>query len=384
MKVAQIYDIINSVTKETLGETAVVAEDLTNIVDVGKEIIDTDSVDSYVKKLVNHIGKVIFVDRLYKGNAPSVLMDSWEFGSVTEKISTNLPDAHESDTWKLEDGKDYSPNVFYEPKVSVKFFNKRVTFEIPLSFTELQVKQSFSNVTQLNSFLSMLYTSVENSMTVKLDDLIMRTINNMTAETVASNDKVRAVDLLAKYNAEKGTTLTDVQALKDPEFIRYASYTISVYKDRLSKISTLFNEGKQARFTPEDKLHIVLLSDFAKASDVYLQSGTFHNEMTELPLHETVPYWQGSGTDYDFTSITKIDVKTSTGRVVSQTGILGVMFDRDALGVSNLDRRVTTNYNAKAEFFNNFYKMDAGYYNDLNENFVVFYVGATAEAGTGE
>lgn len=382
MKVAQIYDIINSVTKETLGETAVVAEDLTNIVDVGKEIIDADSVDSYVKKLVNHIGKVIFVDRLYKGNAPSVLMDSWEFGSVTEKISTNLPDAHESDTWKLEDGKDYSPNVFYEPKVSVKFFNKRVTFEIPLSFTELQVKQSFSNVTQLNSFLSMLYTSVENSMTVKLDDLIMRTINNMTAETVASNDKVRAVDLLAKYNAEKGTNLTDVQALKDPEFIRYASYTIAVYKDRLSKISTLFNEGKQARFTPEDKLHIVLLSDFAKASDVYLQSDTFHNEMTELPLHETVPYWQGSGTDYDFKSITKIDVKTSTGKTVSQTGILGVMFDRDALGVSNLDRRVTTNYNAKAEFFNNFYKMDAGYYNDLNENFVVFYVGAgTEEAG---
>lgn len=381
MKVAQIYDIINSVTKETLGETAVVKEDLTNIVDVGKEIIDADSVDSYVKKLVNHIGKVIFVDRLYKGNAPSVLMDSWEFGSVTEKISTNLPDAHESDTWKLEDGKDYSPNVFYEPKVSVKFFNKRVTFEIPLSFTELQVKQSFSNVTQLNSFLSMLYTSVENSMTVKLDDLIMRTINNMTAETVASNDKVRAVDLLAKYNAEKGTNLTDVQALKDPEFIRYASYTIAVYKDRLSKISTLFNEGKQARFTPEDKLHIVLLSDFAKASDVYLQSDTFHNEMTELPLHETVPYWQGSGTDYDFKSITKIDVKTSTGKTVSQTGILGVMFDRDALGVSNLDRRVTTNYNAKAEFFNNFYKMDAGYYNDLNENFVVFYVGATAKAG---
>lgn len=381
MKVAQIYDIINSVTKETLGETAVVKEDLTNIVDIGKEIIDADSVDSYVKKLVNHIGKVIFVDRLYKGNAPSVLMDSWEFGSVTEKISTNLPDAHESDTWKLEDGKDYSPNVFYEPKVSVKFFNKRVTFEIPLSFTELQVKQSFSNVTQLNSFLSMLYTSVENSMTVKLDDLIMRTINNMTAETVASNDKVRAVDLLAKYNAEKGTNLTDVQALKDPEFIRYASYTIAVYKDRLSKISTLFNEGKQARFTPEDKLHIVLLSDFAKASDVYLQSDTFHNEMTELPLHETVPYWQGSGTDYDFKSITKIDVKTSTGKTVSQTGILGVMFDRDALGVSNLDRRVTTNYNAKAEFFNNFYKMDAGYYNDLNENFVVFYVGATEEAG---
>lgn len=67
MKVTQLHTLINAVTKEVLGETAIVQEDLTNVVDIGKTIIDSDNIDNYVKKLVNHIGKVIFVNRLYAG-----------------------------------------------------------------------------------------------------------------------------------------------------------------------------------------------------------------------------------------------------------------------------------------------------------------------------
>src|SRR5690554_3356112 len=184
MKMTQIYQIVNNATSSILGEQAVLAEDLSNVVDIGKAIIDSDNVDNYVKQLVNHIGKVVFVDRLYAGGVPSVLMDAWEYGSIMEKVSTTLPDATESDSWKLQNGVDYSPNTFYKPQVSVKFFNNRTTFEIPLSFTEMQVKESFSSATQLNGFLSMLTTSIENSMTVKLDALIMRTICNMIGETM--------------------------------------------------------------------------------------------------------------------------------------------------------------------------------------------------------
>src|SRR5699024_1870707 len=187
MKVTQIYDIMNNVTEEVLGKTNLISEDLTGIVDVGKEIINQDSVDNYVKKLVNHIGKVVFKNKVYSGSAPSVMMDSWEYGSVIEKLSAELPDATESDTWKLQDGASYDADIFYQPKVTAKFFNSKTTFEIPLLFTERQVKESFSNVGQLNGFLSMLTTAVENSMTVKLDALIMRTINNMIADTL-SND----------------------------------------------------------------------------------------------------------------------------------------------------------------------------------------------------
>lgn len=382
MTVAQIYDIINPITKEILGETAVVNEDLSNIVDIGKELFDATEVDNYVKSLVNHIGRVIFVNRPYSGSAPSVLMDGWEYGSVLEKISAELPEATENESWELTDGASYDPNIFYKPKVSAKFFNKKVTFEIPMSFTEKQVKESFSNAGQLNGFLSMLYNAVDKAMTIKIDSLVMRTINNMIAETLhnfnANGDYkgtgVRAVNLLKLYNDDKDTTLTAEKSIKDPDFIRFASYIMGLYMERLSKISSLFNIGGKDRFTSRDLLHVILLSDFAKASDSFSMSSTFHNEFVALPKGEIVPYWQGSGTDYSFNSVSSINVKTASGDTVNASGIIGVMFDRDALGVTNLDRRVTTNYNPKAEFFSNWYKFDAGYFNDMNENFVLFYV----------
>ena len=385
MKVEQIYSLMNTVTGEILGKADVVKEDLSNVVDVGTEIFNQSSVDNYVKSLVNHIGKVIFVNRPYAGNAPSVLMDGWEFGSVLEKIQADIPEAVENQSWELTDKQEYKQDIFYKPSVSAKFFNKRVTFEVAMSFTDRQVKESFSSAEQLNGFLSMLYNSVEKSMSIKIDSLIMRTINNMIAETIKSDyagsltdltqkSGVKAVNLLYLYNHKYTKTLTAEQAITDSDFIRFASYTISLYKDRLSKISTLFNVGGKERFTAGEYLHTILLSDFVSASDVFLQSNTFNKEMIALPKAERVPYWQGSGTDYSFAKTSDINVTCASGEDIAVSGVIGVMFDRDSLGVSNLNRRVTTNYNAKAEFYNNYYKFDAGYFNDLNENFVVFFM----------
>ena len=378
MKVTQLKEIVNSATSEVLGKTDVVNDDLSNLVDVGNEIFNTDNIDNYVKKLIDRIGQVIFVNRLYAGGVPSVLMDSWEYGSVVEKISADMPEADENDSWNLQDGQTYSQDTFYQPKVSAKFFNSKVTFDVKLSFTTEQVKESFSNVNELNGFISMLETGVKNSMTVKLDGLIMRTINNMTGQILNSANGLQKVNLLTEYNAVSGQTLTANKALMDKDFLKFASLTIKKYQARITKMSTLFNAGGKARFTTTDNLHTVLLSDFADSAEVYLMSDTYHNDTVSLPNHETVPYWQGSGKSYAFNDISKIDVKIDAGnktpKQVTQTGILGVMFDTNALGVSNLNQRTTTSYNARAEFYTNYYKMDAGYFNDLNENFVVFYI----------
>lgn len=397
MEVKQIYTLINSVSGEVLGKTDIVQEDLTGIVDLGTAVFNQSAVDNYVKSLVNHIGKVIFVNRPYAGKVPSVLMDAWEFGSVLEKISADVPAAEENDTWDLTDGTEYKQDVFHKPTVTAKFFNSKVTFEVPVSITERQVKESFSNAAQLNGFISMIYAAVEKSMTIKADALIMRTINNMIAETVladavafggmagnltnadlASASTARCVNLLKLYNDKyfpaTPNALTAAKAITDPDFIRFASYVMGTYADRLQSISTVFNVGGKERFTPKDMLHVVLLSDFAKAAQTYLYSDTFNRGDVLLPQAETVPFWQGSGKNYDFASTGHINVKESGGKAVEISGVLGVMFDRDALGVCNLDRRVTTNYNAKAEFFNNYYKFDAGYFNDTNENFVVFFI----------
>lgn len=395
MEVKQIYTLINSVSGEVLGKTDIVTEDLTGIVDLGKEVFNQNAVDNYVKSLVNHIGKVIFVNRPYAGKVPSVLMDAWEFGSVLEKISADVPEAEVNDTWNLTDGKSYNQDVFHKPTVTAKFFNSKVTFEVPVSITERQVKESFSNAAQLNGFISMIYAAVEKSMTIKADALIMRTINNMIAETVladavafggtagnltdanlSSASTARCVNLLKLYNDKTGAEapLTAAKAITDPDFIRFASYVMGTYADRLQSISTVFNVGSKERFTPKDMLHVVLLSDFAKAAQTYLYSDTFNRGDVLLPQAETVPFWQGSGKNYEFASTGNINIKESGGKAFEISGVLGVMFDRDALGVCNLDRRVTTNYNAKAEFFNNYYKFDAGYFNDTNENFVVFFI----------
>lgn len=383
MKVTQLKDIVNSATSEVLGKTDVVNDDLSNLVDVGNEIFNSDNVDNYVKKLIDRIGQVIFVNRLYAGGVPSVLMDSWEYGSVVEKISADMPEADENDSWNLQNGQTYSQDTFYQPKVSAKFFNSKVTFDVKLSFTTEQVKESFSNVNELNGFISMLETGVKNSMTVKLDGLIMRTINNMTGQILNNANGMQKVNLLTEYNAVSGQTLTANKALMDKDFLKFASLTIKKYQARITKMSTLFNAGGKARFTTTDNLHTVLLSDFADSAEVYLLSDTYHNDTVSLPNHETVPYWQGSGKSYAFDDISKIDVKIEAGnktpKQVTQTGILGVMFDTNALGVSNLNQRTTTSYNARAEFYTNYYKMDAGYFNDLNENFVVFYIADQAK-----
>lgn len=389
MKVEQVYQIVNGLTKEYIGEEAVVNEDLSNIVDIGKEVIDLDNLDRYVRSLIDQIGKIMFVNRPYSGSTPSLYMDGWEYGAILEKVTyDNLPEAEENDTWELEDGRSYDPNIFYKPKVSAKFFSKKVTFDIPMSFAERQVKSAFQDATQLNSFFSMIQTAIGNSMTVKIDSLGMRALNYMIGLTLHSANANSAINLLSIYNTQNpDATLSASECIYSPSFIRFATYIMGLYQTRLTKLSVLFNQGGRDRFTPADRRHTILLSEFAEAAKTYLQSNTYHDQLVQLPKGDEIPYWQGSGIAYDFASTSKIDVQINVDEIdevtgdkvrrkvtVSQTGILGVMFDRYAVGVANLDRRVTANYNGRAEFFNNWYKFDAGYFNDPDENFIVFYV----------
>lgn len=386
MEMKQVHEFVNTTTTEILGEEGVLNEDLSNIVDIGEKVINAKAIENFTRSLVDHIGKVKFVNRNYNGSAPKVLMDGWEFGSILEKISGNMPEAVENESWELENGKSYDPNIFYQPKVQAKFFNDRVTFEIDQSFTEKQVKSAFSSATQMNAFLSMLENEVQKSLTVKTDSLIMRTINNMTGMTLAAKG-VRVVDLLTGFNTKYASVLakplTQAEVPYDKDFIRYAAYQMALYPKRLEKINTLYNMGGMPRFTPKDKLHTIMLDEFVKAADVFLQSDTFHNELVALPTTETVSYWQGPGEDYEFSSTSKIDVTVKNpngdGTIqISQSGILGCMFDREALGVANVDRRVTTHWNPRAEFFTNFHKFDAGYFNDGDEQFVLFVAGLSA------
>lgn len=389
MRMEQVYNILNGITNEILGDSVVVAEDLSNIVDVGRAYEDMENgLDNFVRALNDHIGKVVFVERVYRGRVPSVLMDGWEYGSIMEKIRGSLPSAVENESWLLQDGESYDPNIFYKPDVDVKFFNKRVTFEIDMSFVERQVKSAFSSAMQMNGLMSMIRTNIENSMTIKIDSLVMRTLNAAIGETLYdeynagvynASSGVRAVNLLYLYNTNvnTGTALTPDKAIHDEGFMRFAVMTMKNYFSRMGVISKLFNIGKTEKFTPSDMLHVVMLDVFKNAVETYLYDGLnqFNTDRIMLPDNiETIPYWQGSGMDYGWGSVSSINIVTPSGHEVNTSGILAVAFDRDCLGVSNVSRRVTTNYNPKAEFWSEFHKFDAGYFLDTDENCVVFFV----------
>lgn len=387
MEVSQVYELVNTVTSEVLGESVIVSEDLSNIVDVGTAVFNNNSFDAYSRSLVDHIGKMVFVNRKYSGFAPNVLRDGWEYGAVLQKVATKIPDATVNEDWELVAGQSYDPNVFNPAEVISRFWNKRITFEIERSITEDQLKSAFSSAEQLNGFVSMIFNEIDKSLTVKMDALVMRLINNMVIDTIVddfgsdaldSKSGVKAVNLLYKYNTDYGLTgddaLTASDCMYNPDFLRYASEQIDLYVGYLNGLSSLFNIGGEARFTPTDKLHVVLLKQFDSASKIYLQSDTFHKDLVALPMHEVVPYWQGSGTGYAFADTSKIYGTSANNNTKQISGVLAVMFDHDALGICNERDKVTTNYNAKGSFTNYFYKRFEGAFNDANENFVVFFV----------
>lgn len=386
MEVNQIYQILNTATTEVLGDSVIVNEDLSNIVDVGAAVFNNNSFDNYTHSLIDKIGRMIFVSRPYRGAAPSVIMDEVTWGSVIQKVSSELPESTENESYALTNGASYDPNVFNAPKVYEKFFAKYVTFEVDRSITERQLRSAFNSVGEMDAFLSMIFNEIEKRFTVDLDNLVFRTINSFIGDTLYTEynsgstftgaSHTKAVNLLYLYNqnVNTGSAITAEEAMHTPAFLRYAAYIMGLYSDRLTRMSTLFNIGGKERFTPKDMQHFILLADFAKAADVYLQSDVWHNEYTALASHDTVPFWQGSGTGFAFDDVSAINVKTGSGNTVSATGIIGVLFDRDALGVHGVERWTNTQYNAKADFVNYFTKYKAGYFTDPDESFVCFFV----------
>lgn len=389
MTVTQISTLLNTIAGEVLGTSAVVTEDLSNVVTLGEAVFANTKVDNYVKSLIDHVGKMIFVDRPYRGRAPSVLYDSWEWGSVLQKVQMDIPQAKDNQTWSLTDGSTYNQDIFYKPTITVKFFNAKDAYSIPMSFTTDQVKESFTSPDQMTRFVSMIYSTIDKALTLYFDSVIMRTINNFTAVTLnnynssgtfTGTGNTRAINLLALYNADKDTAnkLPAAQAMKNPDFLRFASYQIRTWTDRMTGESKAFNIGAKVRYTPTEDMHVVMLSEFASAASVYLYGDTYHKEDVKMPVAETVPFWQGSGADYAFSSTSAINVKindgSATAKSVSASGILCVAFDTMALGVFNPQRKTTTHYNAAGDFTNNFFKASAEFFNDTDENFIVFYI----------
>lgn len=381
MNVKQAYKIANDVFSEVLGRSVQLQEDLSDVVDIGKEINSatnsSDLYDHYCKAAINRIGKDVFVDRVYKGRTPSIMKDAWEFGSILCKTDAEVGDFQPSEAWQLNDGQVYEQDMYISPKVSQKMWNTREAYELRMSRAEEQIKESLTSATMLIAFFGMIETKIRNKNAKTAEEFGKRAINNMIGETVHDNNGVRYVKLLTLYNAgpnSGGTPLTFPECLHDAGFLRYAAYYMKLYQTRLRDMSVLFNIGGKERFTPGEKLHTILWEQFKSAAEVYLYDaqGQFLTDDIKLPSAEVVSYWQSPGTSYAESATSAIDIVTASGDAVNVAGILGVMFDDEALGICNEKFTVRTHRNESGEFINFWYKTFFGLWNDTNENFVVF------------
>ena len=377
MTINQVYNFVNDATKEVLGETGLqVAEDLSNIVDVGTSIANAMGYDAFLGALVNRIGRMIFVNRPYDGRYPKLLVDAWTFGSILGKVQAELLDASQMEDFNIINGASYDPYVVSLPVVDAKFYNKQVVFEIDITLPKQQMEMSFTSANEMGRFLAMLETMVRNSLVLKIDTLLATAVNNFMAVLINSNSGARVRHLVTEYNALAGTSLTAGSALINTEFLRFASAQILNKTEQLTAYSKVHNEGGKARFTPKDRQHAIFHSEFATALDTHLASVTFHDKFVKLSDYDTTPYWQGSGTGFAWADTSKIDVTAilddGTTQAVAEDNICAFIFDKEALGVLQPKEKIEGIYNPKGSYYNEFYKYASRYFNDFNENACVF------------
>jgi len=398
MEVKQIYTLINDIQKELTGgaqydETPawIIREDLSNISQVGDKMLDPASVtaagerwrDNYVRQLIDRIGRMVFVERVYNRIFPDLRRDEWEYGSILTKSRVKRFEARQNPSWGLVAGQTVNQFEFTPPETLTLFYNNKSAWQIDCSFADIQLRESFTSPREMDRFMSMIESAVSRSLDAEMDSIMSRTLNGLIAEKLSRGNGV--VDLLTTYNATvpSAAQVTAQTARFSVEWQRFAAYNFLQYKKRIAAQTSWFmvaeSEGYETQ-TPPDRLRFVLHSDIAAALDVYLQSETYHNEFTSIGSYDAVPYWQssgGAGGAFDFEMTTRINaVLPSDGTtVVDRNHIIGVMFDWDAVAVCNTNRRVTSAYNSNGEYWTNFYKVDTMSIIDLMENAIIFVLG---------
>lgn len=381
MNIKQVATLLNTINKEYTGEVEIpeLAEDLSNIVDVGKSLEDnagqdlTGFFENYARKIIDKVGRTIIVDRTYRSTAPDIERDSWSYGGILEKIRVSVNELEDDTTWSLTKGDTPEQFEFNPADMSSKYFDDYTVFMTDISIQTKTLQSAFRSAKDMNRLISAITNRIQMKLTISKDNLIRRTINNLIAEKIAGN---KEINLLKLYNDTVTTPITAETAIYNPDFLRFAVFQIFKYKKMLNGASVLFGDEDYVNFTPDDKMKMVLLDVFAKSSEVFMESDIYHNELVSLGKNfQTVPFWQGSGTDTDFpfSTLSSINVKTaSDGTTVETDGIVGIIFDIDACAVCLEDEEVTSAYAANGRFVNYFYYVNARYLNDLAENVIVF------------
>ena len=378
MKRKQIATLVNQALQETIGETAIVNDDLSNIVDIGKTLPDSTSVNAVYSSIFDKIGKTI-VESPNAKKGLNLKVDDWEYGEILEKIRIEIPEAEENPSWSLTKGTSYDCFKFSPLSAKAKYFTFGTTFEVDLSVPDVQMKDSFRDASSMNTFIDHQHDTVRKAMNSYSALMEYRCLNNMIGLMFHKNHGI--VDLLAKWNAENaGTQLTKDNCMANADFKRFCAKTIKLYGDYISDLSMLYNADGYPTQTEEADKRQIFLADFIRELETSSFSTTYNDGYLKLGDYTTVSDWQGSGTDGSFKERSKIDVTvkiddSGSTAAIKKQGIVGVLFDIRGCCINRRNYRVLSNPVPKGEFTNFYYKFDASYINDTAENFIVFTIG---------
>lgn len=393
MKVKQISSMLNQVFGEILGDTGLIAEDMSNLVSAGQIITSStqfgDNFENYAGKIVDKVGRTVFADRVYRAKDLGIWRDSWEYGSVLEKIRVDVGDYEDNCEWDLTKpgttGLDYNENLqahieelfkFVPANTQAKYFNLKTTFKTVISITRKQLKSAFNGASEMARFIGMIENRIMSKMEIAKDQLQRRTLVNLIGTKIHAGT---VVDLKAEFEAAGGATIaTFAAALKDPDWLKFAAKKITMDREFMTEPSKIYNEGNFYTHTPIEDSRLVVLADLDAGLKFNLYGDTYNEEFVKLDNYKTVPFWQGSGTTMSLADRSKINIKTAGGDAVEKTGVIGVLFDRDAAMVCNEDPDVRSQYNADGNFTNYFYTYDCSYFNDFDENAIVYTWGTSA------
>lgn len=371
LKPAQVATLMNDAVKNTLGDNAVIlSEDLGEVVDVGTALANANAYKNFLENLMVATAKYIFSFRPYTAKAPNILRSNYEYGQIIQKIRTKLPRSFNNQSWDIQAYGSYDDNQYIPNEVEVKLFMKQITFECRKSITNDQLKNAFTNRTELGNFVSQQFGYVQNKLQLDLENLTYMVINRAVATKIQNAKQVK---LLTRYKAEvpnADQTLTSDTCLFDKGFLVWASVTLKDYIRLMQRYSVAYNDENFENFTPEDLQHVVLFSKFIDNMAYYAESSTFHNEFIKLPEGFAYEFLQGLGNG-SIEDRTTIDV-TIDGTNVKQAYVVGVIFDHDAMAINHDDPSVETHYVKSAQFTNYWYKEKLGTAVDFSENILVF------------
>lgn len=389
MNVKQISTILNSVFSETLGEGNLIQEDLRNIVDAGRTITSStdfeDNFENYAGKIVDKVGRTIFVDRVYKAKDLGLWRDSFEFGSVLEKLRCDVGSFTDNSEWDLtkdsnSDGVlDYNYNIdthiqdlfkFYPARVQAKYFNAKTTFKTTISITRKQLRSAFDSASSMARFIGMIENAISKRLEIAKNQLQKRTIANLIGEKIYNS---KFVDLKAEYEATGATGVPETLegALTDKNILRFIAQRMTFNREMMTEPSTLYTDGTFYNHTPVEDSRLIVLSDLDSGLKFNLYGDTYNEEFVKLDNYKTIPFWQENSKDSAAVRAA-LNIITSANHSVKQGYILGILFDRDAAMVCNEEPEVRAQYNADGNFTNYIYAYDCSYYNDFDENALVY------------